>query len=132
MKVTLVGPLDLGAAELRRWRALQRSDPALANPFLTPEFTIGVGRCRPGVRVAIVEDGQEVVAFFPHERTALGVGHPVGSGLTDLQGIIAPPDLRLDAHALRAACRLSVWDSAHLLAHKKTLEPYHTVERAEP
>jgi CelD/BcsL family acetyltransferase involved in cellulose biosynthesis len=132
MKVTLVGPLDLGAADLQRWRTIQRSDPALSSPFLAPEFTVGVGRCRPGVRVAVVEEGSEVVAFFPHERTALGIGHPVGSGLTDLQGIIAPADLRLDARALLRACRLSVWDFDHLLAHQPTFESYHTVKRAEP
>jgi CelD/BcsL family acetyltransferase involved in cellulose biosynthesis len=132
MKITIVRPLDLGAAELQRWRTLQQTDPALGNPFLAPEFTVGVGRLRADVRVAVVEDGADVVAFFPHERTALGVGHPVGFGLTDLQGIIAPPDLRLDARALLKACRLSVWDFDHLLAHQPTFAPYHTVERSEP
>jgi CelD/BcsL family acetyltransferase involved in cellulose biosynthesis len=132
MKVTVVHPLDLGETEIRRWRALQRTDPPLGNPFLAPEFTLGVARCRPGVRVAVVRDGGDVVAFFPYERGTLGVGHPVGFGLTDLQGIIAAPGLRLDARALLAACDLTVWDFDHLLAHQPTFAPHLSVQRAEP
>jgi CelD/BcsL family acetyltransferase involved in cellulose biosynthesis len=132
MKITIVHPADLGDTELRTWRALQQSDPALVNPFLAPEFTRGVARCRPDVRVAVVEDGPDVLAFFPYERSALGVGHPVGFGLTDLQGLIGRPELRLDARALLKACRLNVWAFDHLLAHQATFQPYQTVVRAEP
>lgn len=39
MKVSAVRP----TAELDRWRQLQRSDPALDDPFLAPEFTQAVG-----------------------------------------------------------------------------------------
>ena len=132
MRIDVLSPLDLGATELRGWHDIQRSDPALGNPFLAPEFAVGVARWRPGVRVAVVSDGPDVVAFFPYERTALGIGHPVGWGLTDLQGIVAPPDLRLDARELLRACGLTVWDFDHVLAHQPTFEPYHTVRRAEP
>lgn len=132
MKVSVVKPLDLGEAEVKRWRDLQTADPALGNPFLAPEFTLGVGRFRADVRVAIVEEGPDVVAFLPFERSAAGVGHPVGFGLTDLQGIIAPAELRLDATALLKACRLGVWDFDHLLAHQPTFQPFHTVQRVEP
>lgn len=132
MKITITHPADLGLVEIERWRMIQDTDPALRNPFLAPEFTLGVGRFRAGVRVAVVTDGPDIVAFFPYEQTALGVGHPVGFGLTDLQGIIAGPDLRLDARELLKACRLSVWDFDHLLAHQPTFAPFHTVVRAEP
>lgn len=132
MKVSVVSPRDLGDSEVKRWRALQQADPALGNPFLAPEFTQGVGRFRSDVRVAIVEEGPDVVAFFPYERSAGGIGHPVGFGLTDLQGIIAAPGLRLDARALLRECRLGVWDFDHLLAHQPTFAPFHTVRRVEP
>jgi CelD/BcsL family acetyltransferase involved in cellulose biosynthesis len=132
MKITVIRPHDLGAAEIERWRTLQRTDPALLNPFFAPEFTLGVGRFRDGVRVAVVADGPDIVAFFPYERNALGVGHPIGFGLTDLQGIVAAPGLRLDARELLRACRLSVWDFDHLLAHQPTFTAYHAVRRAEP
>jgi CelD/BcsL family acetyltransferase involved in cellulose biosynthesis len=132
MKITVVRPLDLGEDEVERWRALQRTDPTLESPFLAPEFTQAVGRFRDNVRVAVVTDGPDVVAFLPYETNMLGIGHPVGFGLTDLQGIIAPPDLELDAKELLKACRLSVWDFDHMLAHQPTFAPYHTVSRVEP
>ncbi|ACY99122.1 MULTISPECIES: GNAT family N-acetyltransferase [Thermomonospora] len=132
MKITVLRPGELGEAELTRWRELQQTDPELGNPFLAPEFTLGVARLRPRVRVAVVEDGDKVVAFFPFERGRAGIGHPVGFGLTDLQALIAPPELCLDARRLLKACGLGVWDFDHLLAHQPTFAPYHTVRRLEP
>lgn len=132
MKISVVRPLDLGEGEVRRWREIQRADPLLGNPFLAPEFTQGVGGFRDSVRVAVVEDGPDVAAFFPFERNAAGVGHPVGFGLTDLQGIVAVPDLDLDAKALLRACGLGTWDFDHLLAHQRLFLPYQTVHRVEP
>ncbi|MEW2356183.1 GNAT family N-acetyltransferase [Spirillospora sp. NPDC029432] len=132
MKITIVRPGDLGEAEIARWRELQRTDPDLGNPFLSPEFTLGVGRFRDTVRVAVAEDGGEVAAFFPHERGPLGIGHPVGFGLTDLQGIVAPAGLRLDARDLLRACGLGVWDFDHLIARQLPFAPYHKVRRVEP
>jgi CelD/BcsL family acetyltransferase involved in cellulose biosynthesis len=132
MRTHVVSPKELGEKEIQRWRALQETDPALNNPFLTPEFTLGVGRFRPDVRVGVVEDGAEIVAFFPHERRPGGVGHPVGFGLTDLQGIVADPALDLPARELLRSCRLAVWDFDHLIAGQRMFAPYHQVVRAEP
>jgi CelD/BcsL family acetyltransferase involved in cellulose biosynthesis len=132
VKITVVRPGELGAAELTRWRDLQLADPELGNPFLAPEFTLGVGRFRDEARVAVVEDGPRIVAFLPFERGPLGIGHPVGFGLTDLQGIIAEPDLDLDARVLLRACGLGVWDFDHLLAHQSMFVPYQTARRVEP
>jgi CelD/BcsL family acetyltransferase involved in cellulose biosynthesis len=132
MNITVVRPLDLGDPEIKRWRMLQESDPLLGSPFLAPEFTQAVGRFRDNVRVAVVTDGPDVVAFFPYERSALGIGHPVGFGLTDVQGIVAAPDLELDAKALLKACGLGVWDFDHLLAHQRMFASYHTITWVEP
>lgn len=132
MKISVVRPLDLGESEVKRWRDLQLAGPDLGNPFLAPEFTLGVGLFRDDVHVAVVEDGPDVAAFFPFQRGPLGVGHPVGFGLTDLQGIIAPADLDLDARALLRACRVGVWDFDHLLAAQVMFRPFHTVHRVEP
>ncbi|GAB3653291.1 GNAT family N-acetyltransferase [Actinocorallia lasiicapitis] len=132
MKVEIVVPRELGPEDLRRWREIQGTDPALANPFLAPEFTLGVAKFRADVRVAVVSSASGIEAFFPYERHAAGVGHPVGFGLTDLQGIVAPPDLPLDARDLLRACRLSVWDFDHLIAGQRLFAPFHQVTRVEP
>src|SRR5262249_21162452 len=70
--------------------------------------------------------------FFPHQRHALGIGRPIGAGLTDCQGLIAPPGLELDPRALLQACRLSVWEFDHLLAEQSAFAPYHAQTRVEP
>jgi CelD/BcsL family acetyltransferase involved in cellulose biosynthesis len=132
MKITIVRPRDLGEPELARWRELQRTGPDLGSPFLSPEFTLGVGLFRGTARVAVVERDGEVAAFFPYERGPLGIGHPIGFGLTDLQGIVAPPGLRLDARVLLRACGLGVWDFDHLLADQAPFAPFHTARRVEP
>ncbi|WP_433327038.1 GNAT family N-acetyltransferase [Spirillospora sp. CA-294931] len=132
MRITVVRPRDLGPAEVERWRELQSGDRDLGNPFLAPEFTLGVARFRAGVRIAVIEDGPRIAAFFPFERGPVGIGHPVGFGLTDLQGIVGPPGLRLDARELLRACGLGVWDFDHLLAVQPAFAPFHAVHRVEP
>jgi CelD/BcsL family acetyltransferase involved in cellulose biosynthesis len=132
MKIEVVHPKELGDAEVRRWRALQASTPTLANPFLSPEFTLAVGRFRAGARVAVLSDESGIAGFFPHERHTLGIGRPIGAGLTDCQGLVAPPGLGLDVRALLRACRLSVWEFDHLLADQAAFAPYHAETRVEP
>jgi CelD/BcsL family acetyltransferase involved in cellulose biosynthesis len=130
--VEVVRPGELGAAELARWRELQRTDPLQLSPFLAAEFTQGVGRFRDDVRVGVVSDGGRIVAFFPYERSRIGAGHPVGFGLTDVQGIVADPELELAPQALLKACGLGVWEFDHLLAGQRMFAPFHQVSRAEP
>ncbi|MQY03190.1 GNAT family N-acetyltransferase [Actinomadura macrotermitis] len=132
MKITVTRPRDLGEAEIKRWRDLQLTGRDLGNPFLAPEFALGVDRFREGVRVAVVEDASGIAGFFPFERGPLGVGHPVGFGLTDLQGIVADDDLRLDARTLLRSCGLAVWDFDHLIARQALFAPFHTARRVEP
>ncbi|MER5628320.1 GNAT family N-acetyltransferase [Streptosporangium sp. NPDC002544] len=116
MKITVVRPGDLGAVELGAWRALLHSGSNFVNPFLCPEFTLAIGRVRACARVAVVEDGGDIVGFFPFERHALGIGKPVGAGLTDAQGMILAKGLELDVICLLKACGLSVWEFDHLAA----------------
>jgi CelD/BcsL family acetyltransferase involved in cellulose biosynthesis len=132
MRIEVVRPDELGAGELRRWRAFQAATPALGNPFLSPEFTLAVGRFRADARVAVLSDGGGVMGFFPYERHLMGVGRPIGAGLTDCQGIVAPSGLEFDPRALLRACRLSVWEFDHLLAEQAAFAPYHAETRAEP
>lgn len=132
MRIDVVRPQDLGDAEVRRWRDLQASAPTLANPFLSPEFTLAVGRFNPAARVAVISGDTGIAGFFPYERHALGIGRPIGAGLTDCQGLVAHPGIDLDVRVLLRACRLSVWEFDHLLADQSAFAPYHAQIRVEP
>lgn len=120
-------PGDLSAAERAAWTALQskahlNGSPELANPFLSPEFTLAVGRTRRGVRIAVVREDGEPAAFFPFQRTAAGVGRAVGLGVSDCQGLVHRPDFTWDARELLRACGLAVWEFDHLVEGQTPFE----------
>jgi len=122
----------LGDAELTRWRALQQTDPALGNPFLAPEFTLAVGRARPGARVAVLEEGSQIVGFFPHEIRKKVIGKAIGAGISDWQGVVAAPDLEFDAQELIRACRLPVWEFDHLISGQRPFARFHAWREGSP
>lgn len=105
----MVRPGELGPGDIAAWHSMQRETGSLANPFLSPEFTVAAGRVRPDARVAVLTDGPDIAGFFPFQRRRLGVGVPIGAGLTDWQGMIYAPGVDWDARELLRACKLSVW-----------------------
>jgi CelD/BcsL family acetyltransferase involved in cellulose biosynthesis len=128
LKISVVHPGELGPAELTRWRQLHDT-PELANPFLAPEFAVCVGRVRAGARVAVLQDGPDVVGFFPYERGPLRVGRPIGAGLSDCQGLVHAPGLEWDPRELLRGAGLDVWEFDHLLAGQGPFAPYHRARR---
>jgi len=118
--ISVYRPGELSAADRAAWTALQskahlQGSPELANPFLSPEFALAVGRCRRGVRIAVVREDGEPAAFFPFQRTAAGVGRAVGLGVSDAQGLVHRPGFVWDARELLRACGLAVWEFDHLV-----------------
>ncbi len=120
MDICLYRPGELTTADRTAWsdlqsRAWDSGYQGLANPFLAPEFATAVARQRRGVRVAVIRERGEPVAFFPFQRGALGVGRAVGLGLSDCQGMVHRPGFRFDARELLRACGLAVWEFDHLV-----------------
>jgi CelD/BcsL family acetyltransferase involved in cellulose biosynthesis len=110
----VIRPSELGERELDRWRTIQEADPAFDNPFLSPEFTCAVGELRKQVRVGVLEEGSDLVGFFPFEQHALGVGKPVAAGLTDAQGMVLAKDVEIDSRLIKH-CGLAVYEFDHLV-----------------
>ncbi|MFJ4684105.1 GNAT family N-acetyltransferase [Streptomyces sp. NPDC088789] len=128
---------ELSAADRAAWTALQSAAPVpgaaeLGNPFLAPEFALAVGRCRRGVRIAVVREGGEPVAYFPFQRTATGVGRAVGLGVSDAQGVVHRPGFTWDARELLRACGLAVFEYDHLVAGQRPFEAYASGTFASP
>jgi CelD/BcsL family acetyltransferase involved in cellulose biosynthesis len=111
---------------------MQRAEPSLSSPFLSPEFTLAVARARPTARVAVLEEDQQVVGFFPYEVRRRVVGVPIGFGISDCQGLIHAKDLDWDPMALLRACNLPVWEFDHLLGSQKPFAPYHADSTGSP
>jgi CelD/BcsL family acetyltransferase involved in cellulose biosynthesis len=132
VRISVVRPAELGPAEVAAWRSFQYGTDLLANPFLSPDFAIAVGRHRPGARVAVLADGQEITGFLPFERRRLGLGVPIAAGLTDLQGLVHAPKADWDPRELLRACGLSAWQFDHLVAGQKPFERYQHGQAASP
>jgi CelD/BcsL family acetyltransferase involved in cellulose biosynthesis len=132
MRVSLIAPDELGPTEIAAWHAMQRATPTLANPFLSPEFTVAVGRFRPGARVAVLSEGESIVGFFPFERKRLGMGVPIGGGLSHYQGLIHTPEAEWDPRELLRGCHLSAWRFDNLIVGQQPFRPYHAVTGPSP
>ncbi len=116
MNATVVRPEELGASELAVWRTMQRSSAEFDNAFLSPGFALAAGRVRPNTRVAVLEEGHDVVGFFPFEQGRFRVGRPIAAGVSDAQAVIHAPGLEWNARDLLSACRLDVFEFDHLIA----------------
>ena len=132
MGISVVRPSELGPTEITVWHGMQGGTPTLASPFLSPDFTIAVGRLRPGARVAVLTEGQDITGFFPFERRRLNVGVPIAAGLTDCQGLVHAPGADWDARALLRACGISAWQFDHLVTGQKPFEPYQAALAPSP
>ncbi|TNY38537.1 GNAT family N-acetyltransferase [Thermomonospora catenispora] len=125
MRITVIRPRELGDAELAAWRAMQAATPRLANPFMSAGYARAVDLVREGARVAVLEEGPDLVGFFPFELTGRGVGAAIGGWLSLCQGLVHAPGLeRLDARELLRGCGLTVWEYGTLVAGQPWFEPY--------
>jgi CelD/BcsL family acetyltransferase involved in cellulose biosynthesis len=132
VQISVIHPDELGSTEIAAWHAMQDQTPALGNPFLCPEFAVTVGQSRPDARVAVLSDGPALAGFFPFERRGLGVGMPIGAGLSDCQGLVHAPGFDWDAKQLLMACGVAVWHFDHLVAGQRPFAPYQAATAASP
>jgi CelD/BcsL family acetyltransferase involved in cellulose biosynthesis len=115
----------MSSALSEQWRALQDSNPDLASPCFSPEFTQAVAAARNDAEIAVIEEDGEVIAIFPYQRRPGARGVPVGGIVSDYQGLICRPDFSCDPRELLRACRLVSWDFDRLIATQQCFEPFH-------
>jgi CelD/BcsL family acetyltransferase involved in cellulose biosynthesis len=137
MQAFVVRPAELGAAEVGAWHAMQDQDKRLRNPFLSPEFAVAIERARAAAghddaRVAVLTDGSGPVGFFPFQAGRLGVGKPIGAGLSDCQGLVHAPGAQWDASELLRHCGLSVWQFDHLVSGQAPFDRYQAAVAPSP
>jgi len=132
MKVSVISARELLAEHLELWRQMLAANPALNSPYFRPEFTQAVAAVRRDVQVGVMEESNGVIGFFPFQRTAMGMGRPVGGALSDFQAVIAAPDARWDAEELIRKCGLSLWDFDHLLASQSAFASSHRKTESSP
>jgi CelD/BcsL family acetyltransferase involved in cellulose biosynthesis len=124
MKISVLPAKNLPQQLIQKWSALQQSNPDLVSPFFCPEFTSAVATVRSDVSVGVLEEGNEIVGFFPFQRVNRLTGRPVGWPMCDYQGLIAGLQNDWDAEELMKGCGLSVWDFDHLIASQSIFWPF--------
>lgn len=122
----LISANELDAGLLQAWRGIQAANAVFQSPYFCPEFTLAVSAVRSDVRVVVIECNGQPVGFFPHQRSTLGRGRPVGGALSDYHGVLAEPATEWSPPALMRAARLAVWpfdhlvdDSGHLCSYRR-------------
>ncbi|GAA3368050.1 GNAT family N-acetyltransferase [Streptomyces sannanensis] len=132
MDITVHRPDQLSASIRRAWHRAMDESPEYANPFLAPEFAIGIGQYRSRARVAVLRENGEPVGFFPYERNSFGVGRAIGLGLSDCQALVHRPGITWDTQELMRACGLSIFEFDHLVEEQKPFGSYVTGTFASP
>lgn len=115
MRVTLLRPQEMDAAQRAAWRRLQGADPALASPFLGPDFAAHVAAVRPDALVAMATEDDLPRAFLALQRQGR-LARPLAGGLSDVQAIVAAPAWRCDLPALLRAIGIARLDFTRMLA----------------
>ena len=125
MKVSVIDGQDLGAAEIARWREIQSAGRDFASPYLTPQYVAAVASVRPGIRVAVMEDGNRVEGFFPYQDVAPGVAEAVGDKISDCHAVIVRPDFPWTAEDLLRGAKLTAWHYRRVAISQTQFHPYH-------
>lgn len=128
----LIASGELDAALTNDWRAIQAKSERFTSPYFCPEFTQLVGKVRDDVRVVLIENDGRIAGFFPHQRSFLGMGKPVGGPLSDYHGVIAAPGSEWEVEPLMRAAKLSVWSFNHLVCETRKFEPHIEARTASP
>jgi CelD/BcsL family acetyltransferase involved in cellulose biosynthesis len=86
---------ELSSGDLACWDAWQRANADLESPCFRPEFFAVANEIVP-VEVAVLREGDSPLAFFPFERSRLGIALPVTGGMNDFHGLVSPAGAKLD------------------------------------
>lgn len=84
---------ELPESVISAWHALRESNPRLYSPYFHPDYTRNVAQLVENVRVAVVKEGNEIVAILPFQGERFA--RPVGAPMTDYHGLICHPDCTL-------------------------------------
>ena len=123
---------ELDSTLIDTWRSIQSRNDVFESPYFCPEFTQIVGGVRDDVRVVVIENGGRPVGFFPHQRSFLGMGRPVGGPFSDYHGVIAEPGSEWSVSELMRAAKLAVWAFDHLVDDSRRFEPHVTAHATSP
>jgi CelD/BcsL family acetyltransferase involved in cellulose biosynthesis len=126
MKIAVVNARDMTEAAWNRWRFLQAGNPELDSPYFSADYVRIAASVRNDVFVALLGPPDEPEGFFAYQLGKMRAGHPVGSRLSDFQGVVASAGFAVDVPELMRACKLASWEYNGLLASQASFAPFNT------
>jgi CelD/BcsL family acetyltransferase involved in cellulose biosynthesis len=132
MKITIIKGEELSIDLCDKWLEIQKDNCIFHSPFLSPYYINLVAKVKKDVYVAIIEENNEIVGFFPFQKDENRFGMPVGKGVTDYQGVILKQLVSLNAIELISKCNLNTWEFDHLITSQNIFELYYTRETISP
>jgi len=127
VEIELIRPSDMSPEMVEHWRALQGSRPSWDSPFLRPDWPLAIERALGdedrGVRVAVLRQAGESTGFIA-ARVGRFTAMAAGAPLCDYQGLVAAPDVKLNARALVAALGVGRFDFSHMLEDEDAFAPH--------
>jgi CelD/BcsL family acetyltransferase involved in cellulose biosynthesis len=113
-------PSALGSAEIALWHEMLAMSPSLQRAFFTPTFALACERSMGRTYVLLLYSGSSIRGFLPfqfksawHQR--LRLAERIGGSMSDAAGLIAWPDLRIDAASLMRLAGLAALFITHLV-----------------
>ena len=125
MQARVVTWNELTAAEIEIWRRLQQADPTCDSPFFCPEFTQIAASVRAGVKIAVLEDRQRIIGFFPFQVGKRGAALPIGAGFSEFHGPIVEREWDYRVDAMLEASGLTGWNYDHLPVSNARFASFH-------
>jgi CelD/BcsL family acetyltransferase involved in cellulose biosynthesis len=115
----VISPERLEPHELSAWDQICKSIPSFQSAFLSPHFSRAAASVQSGIRVCVLQRAGQPVGFLPFRYTSawgrcLAAAEPVANPLNDYFGLIAEPDVHLDARELLKHAGLAYLGFTHL------------------
>lgn len=127
--VEIKTPAALSALEIQAWSAFRQGNPQLYSPYFHLEYVQIMGELREDAHILIVKDGDAPIAFLPfqgrlHTNGGVGFARPIGSPMTDYQGIICKPGTTIDVLQLMKRAGFGAFSFSALIDQDIDLNNY--------
>jgi CelD/BcsL family acetyltransferase involved in cellulose biosynthesis len=126
IEITRTSATELTPSLCTAWTEIQDACSQPESPHFDPQLILHTAAVRPGIEVAVLRQGSELVGFLPYCRVG-NCGEPPAGTLSDLQGLVIRDDVAVDPQQLLHACRLSQLRFTDVLAEQKIFAPFHAV-----
>ncbi len=118
MDINIIKPDQTTEDQRAQWIGMMTEKHATDSPFFHPEYVTILAKYRKQIRVAIVTEQNQPVAFFPFEKHGTS-GRPLGIKLCDFQGIVQSSNRTIDPQELLQGCGLKNCHFDHLVSSQQ-------------